>query len=155
MRFVSTLWLLTEVLARLTSLLLRCDIDPSRVAVWWSEKFALRLSAFAAQALLQAGVIKEGDLEIHRSREYDSKKEATGVSECEHAPLPNLTSTRCCSARSFHRRHVCCRFVFARLLRPWSRPTAHPPYRWSHEHGSFVPKGFVGLVLCLLTPHES
>jgi hypothetical protein len=43
----------------------RCDLDPDRVAVWWSEKLALRLSALAAQVLVNAKLINMKSLEPH------------------------------------------------------------------------------------------
>lgn len=52
----------------------RCDLDPSRVAVWyWDDQF-LRLSAFAAQTLADAGKLDFSKLTVHRSKEYDSRK---------------------------------------------------------------------------------
>jgi hypothetical protein len=44
----------------------RCDIFPSRVAIWWSDKYALRLSALAAEVLIQGGKIKKDSLETWR-----------------------------------------------------------------------------------------
>ncbi|KDN37111.1 hypothetical protein RSAG8_10386, partial [Rhizoctonia solani AG-8 WAC10335] len=50
----------------------RCDLDPTRVAVWYSPKHKMRLSAFAAQLLSEAGYIDINKFELHRSREYAS-----------------------------------------------------------------------------------
>ncbi|TDL28120.1 glycosyltransferase family 1 protein [Rickenella mellea] len=50
---------------------MRCDLDPSRVAVWWSTKHCLKLSAFAAQTLADARIINLKDLDLHRPKEYD------------------------------------------------------------------------------------
>ncbi|KZV90217.1 UDP-Glycosyltransferase/glycogen phosphorylase [Exidia glandulosa HHB12029] len=56
---------------------MRCDLDPSRVAVWWSTKHCLKLSAFAAQVLLDDQRIKMEHLDLHRPKEYDSRKQYT------------------------------------------------------------------------------
>ncbi|KAG9092871.1 hypothetical protein FS749_015386 [Ceratobasidium sp. UAMH 11750] len=53
-------------------LTMRCDLDPKRVAVWYSPSLKLRLSAFAAQVLAECGDIDITKLELHRSREYDT-----------------------------------------------------------------------------------
>ncbi|KAK0210173.1 UDP-Glycosyltransferase/glycogen phosphorylase [Desarmillaria ectypa] len=57
---------------------MRCDMDPSRVAVWWSTKHCLKLSAFAANVLVEARELDIGSLDIHRSKEYNLHK---GVSD--------------------------------------------------------------------------
>ncbi|GAB1524077.1 hypothetical protein RhiTH_007229 [Rhizoctonia solani] len=51
---------------------MRCDLDPNRVAVWYSPTHKLRLSAFAAQVLAEAGELDINKLELHRSREYET-----------------------------------------------------------------------------------
>ncbi|CUA70529.1 Sterol 3-beta-glucosyltransferase UGT80B1 [Rhizoctonia solani] len=51
---------------------MRCDLDSNRVAVWYSPTHKLRLSAFAAQVLAEAGEIDINKLELHRSREYET-----------------------------------------------------------------------------------
>ncbi|QRV72093.1 glycosyltransferase family 1 protein [Ceratobasidium sp. AG-Ba] len=56
---------------------MRCDIDPSRVAVWYSPHLKLRLSAFAAQVLVEQGKLDLNRLELHRSREYHTHMAAT------------------------------------------------------------------------------
>ncbi|KAG8976659.1 hypothetical protein FRB90_009096 [Tulasnella sp. 427] len=53
---------------------MRCDLDPTRVAVWWSDEYCLRLSAFAAQILVEAKKIKFESLMPHRSKEFDTRK---------------------------------------------------------------------------------
>ncbi|KAG8889576.1 hypothetical protein FRB99_003972, partial [Tulasnella sp. 403] len=63
--------------AHLPLLNMRCDLDPSRVAVWWSTELCLKLSAFAAQVLADAGRLKWEDLDLHRPKEYDTKKQAS------------------------------------------------------------------------------
>ncbi|EJD46939.1 UDP-Glycosyltransferase/glycogen phosphorylase [Auricularia subglabra TFB-10046 SS5] len=51
---------------------MRCDLCPERVAVWWSTKHSLRLSAYAAQVLHDALLLKLDDLELHRPKEHAS-----------------------------------------------------------------------------------
>ncbi|KAG8896572.1 hypothetical protein FRB99_008829 [Tulasnella sp. 403] len=63
--------------AHLPLLNMRCDLDPSRVAVWWSTELCLKLSAFAAQVLADAGRLEWDDLDLHRPKEYDTKKQAS------------------------------------------------------------------------------
>ncbi|KIO22728.1 glycosyltransferase family 1 protein [Tulasnella calospora MUT 4182] len=53
---------------------MRCDLDPQRVAVWWSQEHYLRLSAFAAQILVDAKVMKYENLLPHRPKEFDTRK---------------------------------------------------------------------------------
>ncbi|KAK0458622.1 UDP-Glycosyltransferase/glycogen phosphorylase [Desarmillaria tabescens] len=57
---------------------MRCDLDPSRLAVWWSTKYCLKLSAFAAQVLVETRELDMGSLDAHRSKEYNIRK---GVSD--------------------------------------------------------------------------
>ncbi|KDQ59788.1 glycosyltransferase family 1 protein [Jaapia argillacea MUCL 33604] len=56
---------------------MRCDLIPSKVAVWWCTKYCLRLSALAAQVLIDAGHLSSSDLDLHRSKEYETRKKAT------------------------------------------------------------------------------
>ncbi|CAE7079432.1 unnamed protein product [Rhizoctonia solani] len=56
---------------------MRCDLDPTRVAVWYSPTHNMRLSAFAAQVLSEAGYIDINKLDLHRSREYDTQAEVS------------------------------------------------------------------------------
>ncbi|KEP47130.1 glycosyltransferase family 1 protein [Rhizoctonia solani 123E] len=49
---------------------MRCDLDPRKVATWYSRSHKLRLSAFAAQVLAEKGVLDVNKLELHRPREY-------------------------------------------------------------------------------------
>ncbi|KAF8596221.1 glycosyltransferase family 1 protein [Ceratobasidium sp. AG-I] len=55
---------------------MRCDLDPKRIAVWYSPKYKLRLSALAAQILIEAGEIDIKQLTLHRAREYDTEIQA-------------------------------------------------------------------------------
>ena len=50
----------------LTGQLDRCEIDPDRVAVWWSQRYFLRLSALAAEVLVSAGRIPADSLKLWR-----------------------------------------------------------------------------------------
>ncbi|KAJ1305708.1 hypothetical protein OPQ81_010443 [Rhizoctonia solani] len=56
---------------------MRCDLDPKRVAVWYSPTHRLRLSAFSAQVLAERGEIDMNKLKLHRSREYNTHAQAT------------------------------------------------------------------------------
>ncbi|KAG8739387.1 hypothetical protein FRC10_005679 [Ceratobasidium sp. 414] len=56
---------------------MRCDLDPGRVAVWYSPALKLRLSAFAAQVLAECDELDLNKLELYRSREYDTHLAAT------------------------------------------------------------------------------
>ncbi|KAL7410756.1 hypothetical protein BDY24DRAFT_398395 [Mrakia frigida] len=56
---------------------MRCELDPNRVAVWWSDDLCLRLSGFAAQTLADSKKLNLKSLEPHRPKEYDSRKQAT------------------------------------------------------------------------------
>ncbi|KAG6831242.1 hypothetical protein H0H87_005808 [Tephrocybe sp. NHM501043] len=53
---------------------MRCDLDPSKLAVWWSTEHCLKLSAFAAQVLSDAEQLDMNTLDIHRTKDYDSGK---------------------------------------------------------------------------------
>ncbi|KAF8754806.1 Glycosyltransferase family 28 N-terminal domain [Rhizoctonia solani] len=55
---------------------MKCDLTPNRVAVWYSAKYNLRLSAFAAQVLAQSKHLKLKKLKLYRSREYNPYVEA-------------------------------------------------------------------------------
>jgi hypothetical protein len=54
----------------------RCDLDPDRVAIWWSEKLALRLSALAAQVLVNAKLINMKSLEPHSMWQLLNKRKS-------------------------------------------------------------------------------
>lgn len=45
---------------------MRCDIDPTRVALWWSEDLCLKLSGAAAALLVASKKIDMKKLEPHR-----------------------------------------------------------------------------------------
>lgn len=62
----------------------RCDLDPTRLAVWWSTKYVrdrlfrsvalilpskqcLKMSAYAAQVLVDAKLIDMKELDEHRT----------------------------------------------------------------------------------------
>ncbi|KIK62425.1 glycosyltransferase family 1 protein [Collybiopsis luxurians FD-317 M1] len=53
---------------------MRCDLDPSRVAIWWSTEHCLKLSAFAAQTLINARLLELNSLDLHRAKEYETYK---------------------------------------------------------------------------------
>ena len=50
-----------------TDLIYSCDLDPKRIAVWYSPTYKLRLSALAAQVLIEAGEIEIKQLTLHRT----------------------------------------------------------------------------------------
>ncbi|EPQ50594.1 UDP-Glycosyltransferase/glycogen phosphorylase [Gloeophyllum trabeum ATCC 11539] len=52
---------------------MRCDLVPSELAVWWSTKYCLRLSALAAQVLVDAKLLSYDKLDTHRPKEYASQ----------------------------------------------------------------------------------
>lgn len=74
-----------------------CSIRPDLVAVWWHDALALRLSAFAAQTLIDAKAIKESSLELHRSKEYNTWQGSMdpvtggGQSCSQMPPTPNIS----------------------------------------------------------------
>lgn len=45
---------------------MRCDLDRNRVAYYWHNKLALRLSGFAAETLIAEKYIERKSLEAHR-----------------------------------------------------------------------------------------
>ncbi|KAL1695557.1 glycosyltransferase family 1 protein [Schizophyllum commune] len=53
---------------------MRCDVCPDKVAVWWSTDQCLKLSALAAQTLIEARELKLESLDLHRTKEYESRK---------------------------------------------------------------------------------
>ncbi|KAF8593865.1 UDP-Glycosyltransferase/glycogen phosphorylase [Ceratobasidium sp. AG-I] len=55
---------------------MRCDIDPSRLAVWYSPTYKLRLSACAAAILLSTRELDINQLVLNRPREYDTESKA-------------------------------------------------------------------------------
>ncbi|KAG6918563.1 hypothetical protein DXG01_013362 [Tephrocybe rancida] len=56
---------------------MRCDLDPSKLAVWWSTEHYLKLSAFTAQTLADAKLLDMDKLDIHRPKDYNSNKPVT------------------------------------------------------------------------------
>nr|XP_019043873.1 hypothetical protein I302_07144 [Kwoniella bestiolae CBS 10118]OCF22803.1 hypothetical protein I302_07144 [Kwoniella bestiolae CBS 10118] len=53
---------------------MRCDVDPEQIASWWSDKLCLRLSGSVAALMVEKGKLDWKELEIHRAKEYDSKR---------------------------------------------------------------------------------
>ncbi|KAF8162758.1 glycosyltransferase family 1 protein [Crassisporium funariophilum] len=53
---------------------MRCDLDPSRVAVWWSIEHCMKLSAFAVEVLAEARLVTFRSLALHRPKEYRTHK---------------------------------------------------------------------------------
>lgn len=57
---------------------LRCWVCPHRPAVWAIRNSKIRLSAFAATTLVEAGLLKPYNVELHRPREYDTRRDPRG-----------------------------------------------------------------------------
>ncbi|KAJ7144963.1 UDP-Glycosyltransferase/glycogen phosphorylase [Mycena crocata] len=56
---------------------MRCDLEPSRLAVWWSTEYCLKLSGCAAQVLAEAKLLDMDSLDQHRTKEYDTRKKVS------------------------------------------------------------------------------
>ncbi|KAJ6630253.1 glycosyltransferase family 1 protein [Mycena sp. CBHHK59/15] len=48
-----------------------------RLAVWWSTEYCLKLSGFAAQVLVEAKLLDMSNLDPHRTKEYDTRKQVS------------------------------------------------------------------------------
>lgn len=57
---------------------LRCSICPTRAAAWRIRHTDLRLSAFAATVLVEAGLLKPFNVELYRPQEYDTHRDPKG-----------------------------------------------------------------------------
>ncbi|KAE8155240.1 hypothetical protein BDV25DRAFT_134987 [Aspergillus avenaceus] len=57
---------------------LRCDICPTRPAVWWHIHSQAKLSPFAAAVLVETGLVDPHHLELYRSKEYDTTRDPRG-----------------------------------------------------------------------------
>ncbi|KAF5862118.1 hypothetical protein ETB97_012102 [Aspergillus alliaceus] len=57
---------------------LRCAICPTRPAVWWHRHMHVKLSAFAAAVLVEAGVVNPHSFELYRAKEYDTNRDPRG-----------------------------------------------------------------------------
>lgn len=53
---------------------MKCDLDPTKIAVWWSPLHCIKLSAFAAQTLVNASLVDLDSFELYHSKLYDAKK---------------------------------------------------------------------------------
>ncbi|KAL0575377.1 hypothetical protein V5O48_006590 [Marasmius crinis-equi] len=49
---------------------MRCDLDPTRLAEWWSTEYCLKLSGLAAQLLADTAKVDMHTLDLHRPKEY-------------------------------------------------------------------------------------
>ncbi|KAF9533640.1 glycosyltransferase family 1 protein [Crepidotus variabilis] len=49
---------------------MRCDLDPTKVAIWWSQEHFMKLSSLAAQVLVDAKIITMDSLTIHRTLQF-------------------------------------------------------------------------------------
>ncbi|RMZ38028.1 hypothetical protein AFCA_002180 [Aspergillus flavus] len=57
---------------------LRCAICPTRPAVWWHKHLHIKLSAFAAAVLVEAGIVDPHHFELYRSKQYDTNRDPRG-----------------------------------------------------------------------------
>lgn len=67
---------------------LRCTIAPSRVAAWRVKRTNVRLSAFAAYTLANAGILDLDDIKLFRAQEYNTD-------EGPHDPVSGGFTTVC------------------------------------------------------------
>ncbi|TYJ54077.1 hypothetical protein B9479_005263 [Cryptococcus floricola] len=58
-------------------LAMRCDVDQSKIAIWWSDELFLRLSAGVAAVLVEQKITSWEKLRPYRSKEYDTRKAIT------------------------------------------------------------------------------
>ncbi|CAE6429532.1 unnamed protein product [Rhizoctonia solani] len=56
---------------------MRCDIDPRRLAEWWSPEHYLRLSGFAVTVLIEERLLDMKKVQQHRTKAYETHKKAT------------------------------------------------------------------------------
>ncbi|OJJ31262.1 hypothetical protein ASPWEDRAFT_120055 [Aspergillus wentii DTO 134E9] len=105
---------------------LRCDICPTRPAVWWVRHVRIKLSMFAATVLVEAGLVQTRDVVLYRSQEYDTTRDprgplsagaevlygaisdfVTGLVDVPGGMRDVITSTRHAHEhRPFHRPHI-------------------------------------------------
>ncbi|KAI0204636.1 hypothetical protein F4808DRAFT_414429 [Astrocystis sublimbata] len=72
---------------------LRCDVAPSRVAVWRVRRSETSLSALAAATLVNNGYLKYSDLKLFRAKEYDTDSHPTDpISACASALIGDISS---------------------------------------------------------------
>ncbi|WVW85218.1 hypothetical protein I302_107256 [Kwoniella bestiolae CBS 10118] len=57
---------------------MRCDVDPSRVAIWWSDQYCLKLSGAVAGLLAKEEKLDLKKLIPHRPREYETSRHHEG-----------------------------------------------------------------------------
>ncbi|WVQ68634.1 uncharacterized protein L199_006843 [Kwoniella botswanensis] len=57
---------------------MRCDVDPTRVAIWWSDQYCLKLSGASAGLLAKEDKLDLKKLAPHRSREYETSRHHDG-----------------------------------------------------------------------------
>lgn len=68
-------------------------MEPSQVAVWWSDEHCLKLSAAAAGVLAQEGLLEIKKLELHRSKEWDTTRHYTEFFTATGQATANLVTT--------------------------------------------------------------
>ncbi|KAE8374927.1 hypothetical protein BDV26DRAFT_30594 [Aspergillus bertholletiae] len=57
---------------------LRCSVCHSRPAVWWHKHLHIKLSAFAAAVLVEAGIVDPHSFELYRPKHYDTARDPRG-----------------------------------------------------------------------------
>ncbi|KAM0752550.1 UDP-Glycosyltransferase/glycogen phosphorylase [Meredithblackwellia eburnea MCA 4105] len=76
---------------------MRCDLVPEEVAVFWSDKEYIKLSAFAAEVLIQARELDPKTLKPHRSKLYPARMESqdplTGIAVSSFGLLWNYNAS--------------------------------------------------------------
>jgi hypothetical protein len=73
----------------------RCQLQPERLAVWWSDDLAARLSGLAAKTLAEAKLLDMSKLEPHRaSRPPDEWRIPPNVDVHCLSPGPKEYDTR-------------------------------------------------------------
>ncbi|KAJ4479996.1 glycosyltransferase family 1 protein [Lentinula aciculospora] len=74
---------------------MRCDLDSSKVAVWWSTKHCLKFSAFAAQTLIDARLFEPKRLDLHypKNTKRTSHLETQLQVQQAHSPVKGIVHT--------------------------------------------------------------
>ncbi|KAK8853459.1 hypothetical protein IAR55_004166 [Kwoniella newhampshirensis] len=53
---------------------MRCDVDPTKIALWWSDELCMRISGAVAAVMVEQKKLEWKSLEPHRPKEYDSRR---------------------------------------------------------------------------------
>ena len=134
---------------------MRCDLEPSRVAVWRNKDLALRLSGLAAYTLVDAGLMSWDDVRpnsewwfltiSNRLPDVDrSETRSTGIHAKRHRFIP--PGWRCQCRITHHSERVSSGKIASLPLRPLPNKTApqsvvgtaelfYKPVKWSSLPG--------------------